>query len=290
MCWLDRNKEKDMVWRPVESRRKHREYPWTLGSMQVYASYRYRRDLVEAVKTAGALTRTRPLVVRRATACGAAADWMARCYCSEDRQLMLLLPSQDAELVLRWADAGRGQHKAVEMDEVMLCSSPTLHCTWSCVLPALSSWRRAFPHARAGHHAAVGRLGARPQEHPQRRGPLRLPSPTALLAVSFGVAITAGSVSSEVAYVAGLAAQAAKVEEELRADSGVEVIRDLRLSVKPIRRRARLVYFPAYVIRYTFGEHFNTAGERRPNKHLAIVGGIGVPRACLAFSLLVPAA
>ncbi len=87
-----------------------------------------------------------------------------------------------------------------------------------------------------------------------------------------------------------LAAQAAKVEEELRADSGVEVIRDLRLSVKPIRRRARLVYFPAYVIRYTFGEHFNTAGERRPNKHLAIVGGIGVPPTCLASNLLVPAA
>ena len=55
----------------------------------------------------------------------------------------------------------------------------------------------------------------------------------------------------------------------------MEVIRDLRVSVKPVRRRARLVYFPAYVIKYTFGEHFNNAGERRPNKHLAIVGGIG---------------
>ena len=68
-----------MVWRAVQSRRKHREYPWTLGSMQVYASYRYRRDLVEAVKTAGALTRTRPLVVRRAAARGAAAMGLARC-------------------------------------------------------------------------------------------------------------------------------------------------------------------------------------------------------------------
>ena len=106
------------------------------------------------------------------------------------------------------------------------------------------------------------------------------------LVVSLGVAISAGSAGSEVTHVARLAAQAAKVEEELRAESGVEVIRDLRLSVKPIRRRARLVYFPAYVIRYTFGEHFNTAGERRPNKHLAIVGGIGVPPTCLAFSHL----
>ena len=34
--------------------------------------------------------------------------------------MLLLLPSQDAELVLLWADAGRGQHKAVEMDEVTL--------------------------------------------------------------------------------------------------------------------------------------------------------------------------
>jgi hypothetical protein len=57
-----------MVWRPVAGRRKHREYPWTLGSMQVYASYRYRRDLVEAVKSPGALTRTRPLMVCRAAA------------------------------------------------------------------------------------------------------------------------------------------------------------------------------------------------------------------------------
>ena len=65
----------------------------------------------------------------------------------------------------------------------------------------------------------------------------------------------------------------------------MEVIRDLRLSVKPTRRRARLVYFPAYVIKYAFGEHFNNAGERRPNKHLAIVGGIGEPPACLASSI-----
>ena len=125
LCWHDRSKDKDMVWRPVESRRKHREYPWTLGSMQVYASYRYRRDLVEAVKAAGALTRTRPLVVRRKLLPSAPLRLgSTRRNPFEDTELMLVLPSQDAELVLRWADAGRGQHKAVEMDEVMLCFHP----------------------------------------------------------------------------------------------------------------------------------------------------------------------
>lgn len=50
-----------MIWRDSEQRSRHREYPWTLGSMQIYGSYKYRRDFIEAVKCPGALSRTRPL-------------------------------------------------------------------------------------------------------------------------------------------------------------------------------------------------------------------------------------
>ncbi len=53
-----------MLWRESEPCSRHREYPWTLGSMQIYSSYKYRRDFVEAVKCPGSLARTRPLRVR----------------------------------------------------------------------------------------------------------------------------------------------------------------------------------------------------------------------------------
>jgi hypothetical protein len=53
-----------MIWRESEKRSQHREYPWTLGSMQIYGSYKYRRDFIEAVKCPGSLSRTRPLKAR----------------------------------------------------------------------------------------------------------------------------------------------------------------------------------------------------------------------------------
>ncbi len=52
-----------MLWRESDVRHRFREYPWTLGSMQIYGSYKYRRDFIETVKCPGALSRTRSLKV-----------------------------------------------------------------------------------------------------------------------------------------------------------------------------------------------------------------------------------
>ena len=71
----------------------------------------------------------------------------------------------------------------------------------------------------------------------------------------------------------------AKAEEELKAELTVEHVRDLNLIVRPLRRRARLVYLPAYNIEYTFGEVFDSAGKRQPRQFQAMVGGIGAQRA-----------
>lgn len=69
----------------------------------------------------------------------------------------------------------------------------------------------------------------------------------------------------------------ARAKQELGGELGEQAVRDLQLTVVPLRRRARMVYLPAYLIEYTFGEYFNAAGERRPQHFQAMVGGIGAP-------------
>lgn len=71
----------------------------------------------------------------------------------------------------------------------------------------------------------------------------------------------------------------ARAEAELGAELGAEAVRDLKLTVVPLRRRARMVYLPAYLIEYTFGEYFDAAGQRKPQHFQAMVGGIGAPPA-----------
>ena len=44
--------------------------------------------------------------------------------------------------------------------------------------------------------------------------------------------------------------------------------------MRALRRRARLLFLPAYVADYTFGEAFNAHGERRPQRFQAIVSGM----------------
>ena len=48
----------------------------------------------------------------------------------------------------------------------------------------------------------------------------------------------------------------------------------LQIRVKTLRRRARLLYLPAYVADYKFGEQFNAHGERRPQRFQAVVSGM----------------
>lgn len=73
------------------------------------------------------------------------------------------------------------------------------------------------------------------------------------------------------------AVQMVRAEQELLTEPGVEAVRELKLTVVPLRRRARKVYLPVYIVEYAYGEYFNSAGERQPQKFQAMVGGIGEP-------------
>ncbi|KAK9845056.1 hypothetical protein WJX74_010085 [Apatococcus lobatus] len=48
-------------WQEVQESAGQEHYPWHLPQMQVYASYKYRRDLAEAVKSANAYDQARPM-------------------------------------------------------------------------------------------------------------------------------------------------------------------------------------------------------------------------------------
>lgn len=69
--------------------------------------------------------------------------------------------------------------------------------------------------------------------------------------------------------------QIANAEEALKAETNADVVRDVRVQLQPLRRRARLVYFPAYIVQYTFGEVLAGTGERRPQHFMAVISGMG---------------
>ena len=48
----------------------------------------------------------------------------------------------------------------------------------------------------------------------------------------------------------------------------------MQIRLKTLRRRARLLFLPAYVADYNFGKQFNAHGERRPQRFQAVVSGM----------------
>ena len=61
-------------------------------------------------------------------------------------------------------------------------------------------------------------------------------------------------------------------------------VRDVKLRITTLRRRARVVYLPAYVVDYTFGSRFNQHGERTPERFQAVISGMGELLPCPALS------
>lgn len=47
----------------------------------------------------------------------------------------------------------------------------------------------------------------------------------------------------------------------------------VQVKLKTVQRRSRLVFLPAFILNYYFGEHFNVDGVRRPEAFQAIIGG-----------------
>ena len=48
----------------------------------------------------------------------------------------------------------------------------------------------------------------------------------------------------------------------------------LQIRLKTLNRRARLLYVPAFVVDYVYGEHFNVHGVRHPEQFQAVIGGL----------------
>ena len=77
--------------------------------------------------------------------------------------------------------------------------------------------------------------------------------------------------------------QVADATEKLLKDPQVAEVRDVKLRISTLRRRARVVYLPAFVVDYTFGSRFNQHGERTPERFQAVISGMGELQACHAL-------
>ena len=84
--------------------------------------------------------------------------------------------------------------------------------------------------------------------------------------------------------------QVADATEKLLKDPQVAGVRDVKLRITTLRRRARIVYLPAYVVDYNFGSRFNAHGERTPERFQAVISGMGELLCCvmLAASFKLP--
>ena len=82
-----------------------------------------------------------------------------------------------------------------------------------------------------------------------------------------------------------MSTQVADATEVLLKDPRVARVRDVRLRITTLRRRARVVYLPAYVVDYTFGSRFNQHGERTPERFQAVISGMGEPLCCAVCAL-----
>ena len=65
--------------------------------------------------------------------------------------------------------------------------------------------------------------------------------------------------------------QLACVEKTIQHLAGGMIV---QVKVKTIKRRSRLLFIPAFVFHYHFGESFSANGGRRPEQFQAIVGGL----------------
>ena len=76
--------------------------------------------------------------------------------------------------------------------------------------------------------------------------------------------------------------QVADATERLLKDPQVAEVRDVKLRINTLRRRARVVHLPAFVVDYTFGSRFNQHGERTPERFQAVISGMGELLLCCA--------
>lgn len=153
--------------------------------------------------------------------------------------------SQETEAVIQSAMAGRGMDRLVDIDAPTMKQS----VAWELAL-------RVIHIREVSSLVMVMQMALTPGRHLCHRFAV-----DALMAVHAPV-------------------QIANAEESLKAETNADVVRDVRVRLQPLRRRARLVYFPAYIVQYTFGEVLAETGERRPQHFMAVISGMGAWHRC----------
>jgi len=259
---------KDMGWRS----RGYREYPWTLGAMQVCATYAVRRDLASAAAVPGFLGRSRPL--RRAEAeAGVALDVGWADVAGRGDEAAALAP-RDMRQAVAWALAMqavrrcelRGAARALAKEAAVMAGEAEAP-------PPPPPARPPFFRRRGRTAASTSPPGAsRPAAEDVAARPVTPPS----LWSSFASAISwaAGRALGGTRGEGGTAAAASPTSPDAAADIYPDYVRNVRVRLRPARRRARVVYLPAFRINYTYGERRLPTGERRPSEFEALVSGL----------------
>ena len=222
-----------------------REYPWTLRSMQIYASYEHRRDLVEAAKSPGALMRTRPLLVRSATDERHCCAFAAPVWDGTKTRLW----SQAHEMQGGCAEASRTQ-RWVKLDPPAMRQSV--------------AWDLALRNIRNQEVCTIlcGQYDSNLCQ-----------TAKADLGASFMTSLYCMTIACDHAPLNH--EQVEEAAASLRKQTGTDIVKDVRVRVEILRRRARLLFLPAYVANYSYGERFNAHGEREPMSYQAFIGGFG---------------
>ena len=281
----DADADPAFAWRDTGWRtRGYREYPWTLGAMQVCATYAVRRDLASAAAVPGFLGRSRPL--RRAEAeAGVALDVGWADVAGQGDEAAALAP-RDMRQAVAWALAMqavrrtelRGAARALAKEAEAAASGAS-----GAAAPPPPPPKP--PLGRAHHHRR--RAAANPvASSPAAEDIARPPGPPSLwdslvsaAAWAAGRALGRGAsggggstTSSSPSPPSPPGRPTPAAPDDLAA--AYPAVRNVRVRVRPTRRRARVVYLPAFRIAYTYGERRLPTGERRPSEFEALVSGL----------------
>ena len=268
-----RSRSSEGGWRDTGWRsRGYREYPWTLSACQVCAAYGVRRDLARAAAVPGVLGRSRPLRQWEAAA-GRAVDvgWAGSCGAS--------------------GKSGGPRGSRGGPSAAAAAPSPWSSPSASSAPPAPDP-NPNFPHspfsAFSAPATATGDSGAplAPRDMRQSvawalalRSIRKSEADSARRLLEREAKARARSSSSPSSSSSGLPSPGkdshSPTSESSSPPSSEETVRDVRVRLRPLKRRARVVYLPAYVLTYSLGERIGPGGEgRRPATFQALVSGL----------------
>ena len=241
----------DTGWRS----RGYREYPWTLAACQVCAAYGVRRDLARAAAVPGVLGRSRPLRQWEAAA-GRAVDvgCAGRCGASGRRS----------------GGGGGLRNKSPSSTPSSDPNSPDFSYSFSAFSAAATATgdSGAPLSPRDMRQSVAWALALRSIRKSEADSARRLLEREVK-------ARNSSSSSSDNSSSSHHHNHTPTSESSFSGSSASsETVRDVRVRLRPLKRRARVVYLPAYVLTYALGERIGPEGGRYPATFQALVSGL----------------